>query len=207
LTVHPEGLGALLCFVMDSKGKTVDNDLLDGENVILDLGMYTADALQISDGSFNPENLSSATWENGGIKAHILDPMLRSIKKQGGEDFSLVTTDDVDRVIRQGLATGNYTMVVAGIEANIKPLLDKHSERYAGWITNNIIDGVFNGMRGIKFLILVGGGTVFVREWINRYIGAGKLLDPNANKVAKGVDAIYMNSVGGLRLALSKQTA
>ena len=207
LTVHPEGLGALLCFVMDKNGKAVDSNLLEGENVVLDLGMYTLDALQVSDGQFNPESLSSATWENGGIKAHILDPMLRAVKKQGGEDFSLITTDDVDRTIRHGLATGDYTLTVAGIEANIKPLLDKHRERYSAWIVNNIIDGVFNGMRGIKSLILVGGGATFVREWMNEYLGDDKLLNPDANKAAKGVDAIEMNAVGGLRLALSKQTA
>ena len=200
------GLGALLCFVLDKNGKPVDNDMLEGENVVLDMGMYTLDALQVSNGQFNPESLSSATWESSGIKEHILDPMLRAVKKQGGEDFGLLTVDDVDRVIRQGLATDNYELKVAGVVADIKPLLDKYSERYAQWIANNIIDGVFNGLRGIKSMILVGGGAMFTEKWLQQWY-PDKILDTNKHKVAKGLAPVEMNAVGGLRLALSKELA
>lgn len=206
VTVHPEGLGALLCFVMDTNGKAVDSDMLEGENVVLDMGMYTLDALQVSNGQFNPESLASATWENGGIKAHILDPMLRAVKKQGGEDFDLLTVDDIDRVIRAGLSTANYELKVAGVVADVKPLLDKFSERYAQWIANNIIDGVFSGLRGIKALILVGGGAVFTKSKLEGWY-PDKILDTTKHKVAKGLEAVEMNAVGGLRLALSKELA
>lgn len=206
VTVHPEGLGALLCFVLDDKGKSVDNDMLEGENVVLDMGMYTLDALQVSNGQFNPESLASATWENGGIKAHILDPMLRAVKKQGGEDFDLLTVVDVDRAIWQGLATGNYELKVAGVVADVKPLLDRFSERYAQWLSNNIIDGVFNGLRGIKSMILVGGGAVFTEAWLQQWY-PDKILDASKHKVAKGLEPVEMNAIGGLRLALSKELA
>lgn len=204
VSVHPEGLGALLCFVMDKSGQPVKNDLLEGENVVLDMGMHTLDALQISGGQFNPESLSSATWENSGLKTHIIDPILRAVKKQG-PDFSLLTEDAIDRVLRKGLATGDYTLTVAGLSVDIEPLVTKNSERYAQWIANNIIDGVFDGLRGIKSAILVGGGTPFVRRYLDDWYG-GKLLDPDGYKTAKGIDPVDMNAVGGLRLALSRQT-
>lgn len=204
LTVHPEGLGALLCFALDRNGKALKTELFDGENVVLDIGMYTLDALQISDGNFNAESLANATWENSGIKTHILDPMLSRIKKQGGEDFDFLTIDDIDRVIRTGLETGNYELKVAALTTNIKPLLDKYSERYAQWIANNVIDGVFNGLRGIKSMVLVGGGATFTRDWLMQWYNE-KLLDPTKHKSLQAIQAVEMNAIGGLRLALSKE--
>ena len=204
ITVHPEGLGALLCFALDKNGKMVETALLDGENVVLDMGMYTLDALQISDGNFNAESLANATWEKSGIKEHILDPMLYRIKKQGGEDFDLITVDDIDKVIRRGLKTETYNLTVASISVDIKPLLDKYSERYAQWIANNVIDGIFNGLRGVKSMILVGGGATFTRDWLIQWYG-DKVLDSSKHKTMQDIEPIEMNAVGGLRLALSKE--
>ena len=198
VTVWPEGLGAVACYLFDKAGKPIDSDLLEGEIVVLDSGMYTLDALQVSNGQFNPESLASATWEGAGISTHLLTPMLRTLKKQG-QDFQLLHTDAVDRVIRQGITTGDYTLRVAGQQVDIKPLLDKYSERYAEWISNNIIDGVFNGLRGIKTLILVGGGAVFIRDQLPKWY---------PDKLAPALPDIVpvdMNAVGGLRLALSRQ--
>ena len=199
VTVWPEGLGAVACYIFDKSGKSIANDFLEGEIVVLDSGMYTLDALQVSNGQFNPESLSSATWEGAGIKTHMLDPMLRTIKKQG-QDFQLLNSDDIDRVVRQGLTTGDYKLRVAGQEVDIKSLLDKYSERYGEWISNNIIDGVFNGLRGVKSLILVGGGAAFIRDQLPKWY-PDKLAEP-----LKDIEPVDMNAVGGLRLALSRET-
>src|SRR5690606_21916256 len=102
LTVWPEGIGAVACFILDDNGDMADSDMLDGETVGIAAGAYTLDALKLVNGNFNPEALEFATWEDGGVKAHILDPILRTVRQQG-EDFSLLTADDVDRVIRLGL--------------------------------------------------------------------------------------------------------
>ncbi|MEO0596682.1 MAG: ParM/StbA family protein, partial [Chloroflexota bacterium] len=161
LTVHPEGLGAVGAFALNDAGQPVNVDILSGETVVLDAGMYTLDALAMSNGNFNPESLQSATWESQGIKAHILDPVLRVVKKQG-DDFSLLTTDDIDRTLRAGITTGNYTLTSGSSIIDIKPAVDKYATRYAGWIANNIIDGQFSNLRGIKSLILVGGGAVLI---------------------------------------------
>src|SRR5690606_19936520 len=132
-----------------------------GDTVLLDLGVYTLDALKLVDGNFNPEALEHATWEDAGLNVHVRQPILRTLKAQSDE-FGGLTVDDVDLVIRQGLTTGDYTLRVAGYEVELLPLIDKHRERYAGWIANNICDGVFNGFRGVKSVILVGGGAEMV---------------------------------------------
>lgn len=71
----------------------------------------------------------------------------------------MLTVDDVDRVLRAGTVTDDYTLRVAGMEINLQPLVEKYATRYAEWIANNIVDGVFSGLRGIKALILVGVGS------------------------------------------------
>jgi hypothetical protein len=106
LSVHPEGLGALLVFALDERGQAVDSDMLAGENVVLDGCMYTLDALQVSNGQFNPESLQSATWEGQGILDHILRPALNQVKK-AGPDFELLTIDDIDKTLLQGIENGN----------------------------------------------------------------------------------------------------
>ena len=204
LTIFPEGIGAAACFAIDADGHPIPNSkVLGGDTVILDMGMYTLDALKMQDGNFNPESLGTATWEGQGIKAHILDPLLRQARKQG-DDFSLLTVDDIDAVVRQGLQTGDYTLHVAGKELNLKNLLDKYAERYAEWIANSILDGVFDGLRGIRSCILVGGGAVLTENYLYRWY-ADKLLRFDASKITSDIEPVYANAVGGIRLAKMRE--
>jgi hypothetical protein len=202
VTVWPEGLGAAACFVLDDNGEFAPSDVLDGETVVLDFGAHTLDALQLSNGNFNPEGLQTATWEIGGIHAHIREPILRDVKKKGGDDFAGLTVDDIDRVIRLGSASGDYTLTVAGYDVDLKPLLEKHRRRFADWVGNNICDGVFSGFRGIKSVILVGGSDLVedhMREWYG-----SKILDRKSHPTTKRLHPIDMNAVGGMRLALAR---
>lgn len=203
LTVWPEGIGAAACFVIDKNGKMQNSDVLSGEVVLLDAGAHTLDALQMSDGNFNPENLQHATWENGGVDTHIRQPILRTVHK-AHEDFTNVTVDDIDRVIRLGSVSGDYTLRAAGQEINLESLLNKYSERYAEWTANNILDGVFGGLKGIKSLVLFGGGAYRITDHIHKWYG-DKLLDTKKHATTKGIPLEDMNAVGGLRLALLKQ--
>ena len=84
------------------------------------MGAYTLDALKMSDGNFNPEELEHATFENGGIMVHILEPILRAVKKMG-DDFSLLGIEDIERVLRLGTISGDYTLTVAGQEVDLEP--------------------------------------------------------------------------------------
>ena len=203
VTVWPEGIGAAACFILDDTGDFIETDVLAGETVLLDIGVFTLDALKLVDGNFNPEALEHATWEDAGLNVHLRQPVLRTIKAQSDE-FANLTVDDIDLVIRQGLIQGDYTLKVGGYELDTKALIDKHRERYAGWIANNICDGVFGGFRGVKSVILVGGGVGLVEDFLREWYG-DKLLDPKKHPTTKKVHPVDMNAVGGLRLSLMRQ--
>jgi len=203
ITVWPEGIGAAACFVIDKNGKYLNNDILSGDTVILDAGAHTLDALKMSDGNFNPEGLETATWEAGGVDVHLRQPILRAVKKQAA-DFANLTVDDVDRVIRGGLVSGDYTLRAGGLEVDIEPLVKKYAERYAEWTANNICDGVFGGFKGIKSVILVGGGAVLVEDHLKEWYG-DKILDRKKHAETKKLHPVDMNAIGGLRFAQMRQ--
>jgi len=200
ISVWPEGIGAAACFVLDKNGKHVSSDILSGETVILDAGAHTLDALKFSDGNFNPEQLEHATWEAGGVDVHIRQPILRTVHK-ADSDFTNITVDDIDRAIRLGTVSGDYTLKAGGREINLESLLNKYRTRYAEWVANNIADGVFGGFKGIKSVILVGGGAYFIADHMAEWYG-DKLLDAKSHATTKGIPYEDMNAVGGLRLAL-----
>ena len=202
ITVWPEGIGAAACFILNDTGQLVESDVLTGEVIVLDMGAYTLDALKMSDGNFNPEELEHATFENGGIMVHILEPILRMVKKMG-DDFSLLGIEDVERVLRLGTISGDYTLTVAGTEVDLEPAVEKHRERYAEWIANNIVDGVFAGLRGVKRVILVGGGALLVEDYMRQWYG-DKVLDRKKHPTTKKIFPVDFNCVGGLRLALAR---
>lgn len=212
ITIFPEGMGAAMCFVTDENGNPVDTDILSGETVILDIGAFTLDALKLFNGNFNPESLEHATWENNGVNAHIREPLLRMLHKRH-EDFKVLTVDDIDALLRRGFIQGDFTLKVAGMEVNLKMAVENLCERYADWVANNICDGVFNGFRGIKSVILVGGGAVLVESKLHELYGTynptnpnkgGKILDAKKHPLTKKVHPVDMNAVGGLRFALMR---
>jgi len=212
VVVLPEGLGAVWCLVVDEKGEYVTSDLLAGEVVVLDIGAYTLDALKLTDGNFNPESLEHATWQNAGVNTHVREPLLRMLHKRD-HDFGVLTVDDMDAVLRRGFMEDDFTLYVAGKEANLESVVENYSERYADWIANNIIDGVFNGFQGIKAAILVGGGAGMVADKIQELYGvydpnkpnkSGKILNPKKHDLTKKIHPVDMNAVGGLRFALTR---
>lgn len=205
VTVLPEGIGAVACFALDEQGSMAEGDVLKGEVVVLDIGAYTLDALKFHDGAFNADMLEYATLENAGVNTHIREPILRKVHQQG-DDFKIATVDDIDVVLRKGLAGGDYTLQMAGYDLNLQPLFERHYERYADWISNNVCDGVFNGFRGIKSVVLVGGGAVMVEDKL-RSLYPDKILDRRKHPGTKKIHPVDFNAVGGLRLALSRLKA
>lgn len=200
--VLPEGIGAALCFNFDDAGQPIQNDIFEGEVVVLDSGAFTLDAIRITDGNFNLDRLEEATIPNAGVHTHVREPMLRQIHKQG-DDFKIVTVDDVDLAIRRGMNTGNWKLTVAGYEMDLEKLALRTFERYADWVSNNVCDGVFNGFRGVKSVILVGGGATMISDKL-RETYPGKILDPKKFTHTKRVHPIDMNAVGGLSYALMR---
>jgi len=208
--VLPEGIGAAFCFLINEDGHLTSDDLMKGDVVILDVGAYTLDALRLQDGNFNPESLEYATWEKSGVNDHVRRPLLRMLHKRD-EDFKTLDVDDVDQALRRGYGDGDFTIHVAGKPLNLEKAIHGTSERYADWIANNICDGVFDGFRGIKAVILAGGGSVMIREKLMELYGTydpnkpekgGKILDPRKHPTTKKVHPVDMNAVGGLRFAI-----
>jgi len=202
ITVYPEGIGAAACFVLDDQGQIAEGDALTGETLILDAGVYTLDVLKLLDGNFNPETLEHATWDNGGVDTHIRQPIVRWLKRQS-DDFANLSVDDIDLAIRHGAASDDYTLRIAGYEIDLAPMIEKYRERYAGWVANNIIDGAFDGLRGIRSVILVGGGALLMEEHLKTWYG-DKIANRKKHSGVKRIHPVDMNAVGGLRLALMR---
>ena len=59
---------------------------------------------------------------------------MRDPLKKQSEDFTVLSVDDIDRVLRLGAASDDYMLRAGGYEVDIAPLVAKHTERYAGWI-------------------------------------------------------------------------
>jgi hypothetical protein len=200
--VWPEGIGAAACFLLDADGCiSSDAQALAGEVLILDLGMHTLDALQMSNGNFNPESLAHATIENGGIKTHVLEPVLRTVKKMGS-DYDLITLDDIDAVLRQGFQSDNWTLVWAGKSIDLREEFQRRFDRYSAWIANTVIDGPFNGLRGLRAAIPVGGGARMVQDNLKKMY-EDKILRFGVDGSTRNIDPIDANAIGGLRLAKS----
>lgn len=198
--VMPEGIGVAAAFMFNKSGEYVGGDIFAGENIILDPGAYTLDAIKLVDGSFNPESLEHATIENGGVNTHVREPLLRLIHKQS-DDFKVVTIDDVDLVLRRGLIQGNWTLEIAGKELNLESAAKKLFVRYADWVANNVCDGVFNGFRGIKSVIIASGGQSMIGDQLAA-LYPGKILEQNKFAHVKGISPVFLNAVGGMRFAL-----
>lgn len=196
--VWPEGLAAAAAIMLDAKGNIANEALFNGDVVVLDLGVYTADAVLLSDGDFNPETLQHATWENGGMNSHLREPLLRDVQRISS-DLRMATVDDIDLAFRNGAK-----VKVGGFEADIKGALADYGERYAEWLANNILDGQFNGLNGIQQLILVGGGAEIVESHLRKWYN-DKVFDRSKDKQARHIHPVDMNMVGGYRLALATQ--
>lgn len=201
--VLPEGIGAAFCFAFDADGNPVSTPATQGNVLIIDIGAYTLDAIQLKDGNFNPESLETATFENEGVDSHIRMQIVHTLRGKS-DDLSIITVDDVDRVIRSGAVTGDYRLVIGRSEVDIKPLLLKFGERYAEWIANNVIDSRANGLRGFSGAVVVGGGTGLVMEGLKKWYG-DKMLDPLKYSHTKKIHPVDMNAVGGLRFGLAQQ--
>jgi hypothetical protein len=59
---------------------------------------------------------------------------------------------------------------------------------------------VFDGLRGIKSAIVVGGGATLVEERLRKWYG-DKILDRKRYPTTATIHPVDFNAVGGLRLA------
>jgi hypothetical protein len=62
---------------------------------------------------------------------------------------------------------------------------------------------VFDGFRGIKSVILVGGGAVLVEDHLKKWYG-DKILDRKKHETTKKLHPVDMNAVCVIRFALAR---
>ncbi|MEO8613065.1 MAG: ParM/StbA family protein, partial [Chloroflexota bacterium] len=169
VTVWPEGFAAVGCFMLDASGaKSALAAKLAGEVLLLDCGAYTANVFRLHNGTFNPADLPFASIQNGGGNTHIRLPLLEWVQGGGG-DFTAVTVDDLDRVIRLGSVSGDYKLAFGRSEVDLKQMLDYLSQQYANWLANNALDTRFDGLRDINAILIIGGNAPlmlpYLKEW------------------------------------------
>jgi hypothetical protein len=205
VTVWPEGFPAAACFMLAADGSKAASPVMAGDVVLLDTGAYTANAFILSNGKFNPAGLVHSTIENGGGDAHIRTPLLESIRLQGGE-LAAVTTDDLDKVLRLASASGDYVLRFGRAEVDLLPTLKGLAEDYAGWLSNNVIDSRFNGLRGISRLLVIGGNADYVTDHLKNWYGEKVVTAAEWRGAVGRLHAADLNAEGAKRLALARQT-
>lgn len=195
VAVVPEGIGAAACFVLDEKGQPSNGDFLAGDVMIGDSGVWTLDTILMHNGIFNPETLQHATWQGDGLDTWIRKPLLATVSRISA-DFAVCTVDDIDLLMRQWVETDEAVLKIAGKEADMTKAIAKLGTRYAEYISNNILDAQYNGLAGIRGLLMIGGGAFFVTKALQEFY-PDKVVDFEQY----GLSPVVVNVEGGLRLA------
>lgn len=203
IIIHPEGLGAVLSFMLSKTGKQLSHSIFSGDVLVVDSGTYTLDILLVSDGNFDPASLESATHGNDGLYQHIVTPLLGAAHRHD-HDFKIVTPDMLDQAIYESHYNTSKKCVLrsAGKEMDLTDALRAASKKYANWIIKNIFDTEYRGLQGVKSVIVVGGGAYIIAPHLRSdpLIGE-KILDFSSLSQLKEVRFTDMNAEGGLRWA------
>lgn len=167
--VLPEGFASALCYLYNTDGTPVESDALEGNCAFIDSGYHTLDVGHLVDGLFNPNDLAFMTFEKGGVRKHILEPILLALRKRYAH-ATAIQPDEIDRVIRRGQVTGDYLVFVGpGAKRDdgyisIEPLVKSARRAYADWIANHVIDDRLDGLVGFNHVYCVGGGMYGVAD-------------------------------------------
>jgi hypothetical protein len=206
--VVPEGQAGLYCFNLSPDGIPNQNNALIGDVLILDSGVYTLDAVLIRDGKLVSEQTFSLP--NAGLDGFIRKPLMLAAQA-AGRDFAGVTEDNIDQLIRAyAIAKDDAeqytgcTLYYGGYTVDLVGVMQREIANYVNWIGNNALSR-YEGLRGIKHLVLVGGGASLISPLLSAlYPDQVKNTDrPPYYAVAK-IAPHNMNVLGGLRIALAK---
>ncbi len=208
VAVIPEGQAALFCFNLNQDGSANDKNPLYGDVLFLDSGVYTLDAVLVSDGKVNPQQ--TASYSDKGLDFFIRKPLMQAAHESSRE-FESVTEDDIDMLIRQyaqaqddqgrwqacNLYHGGYTV-------DLFSVMQRQIAEYTKWINNNVL-ARYDGLRGIRHVVLVGGGASLITPlMIEMYPDKVKNSSEPPHYAAGRISPVNMNAYGGLRVALAK---
>lgn len=206
--VVPEGQAAVYCFNLHPDGTPNEANPLVGDVLILDSGVFTLDCVLIRDGKVASEQTFSLP--NAGLDQFIRKPLMLAAHG-AGRDFAGVTEDDIDKLIRDYAAatddTERYTaanLYHGGYTVDLFPTIQREIAAYVNWIGNNALSR-YDGLRGIKHLVLVGGGASLITPLVYElYPDKVKNSSTPPHYAAGRVHPVNMNVIGGLRIALAK---
>lgn len=198
--VWPESVAGMANFVFDSSGNISTDNTLAGRVLCIDIGSYTLDTIVLENASLNVEMMQFASEMAGGLRANILEPVLRAVSSSG-RDFSVATVDHVDSALRKGLATGDFRLKLGRSIVDLQGAFEQSAQVYANWILTEILDTRFGGLRAFDGLIVIGGGTNLVMPYLRKWHG-DILIDFQSSPETKTIQPHDANAHGALRLAL-----
>lgn len=209
--VVPEGLAAVGAFILDKRGRVQPhaNEVLTGDVIIVDPGAYTLDIITLTSGKFNAEGLRKATKEGMGVDEHIRKPVLQALK-DFGSDFYHATVEDVDKCIRDGALTGEYTIHRGRTVADLTDAIEITRQQYADEIFD-ILESEHNRLRSVRNAILVGGGAPLVEDYLSALFldddGNSRFMDRAQFDHLQGYHPAGLNALGGLQLIIQRKLA
>ncbi|GIK67698.1 MAG: hypothetical protein BroJett018_54920 [Chloroflexota bacterium] len=206
--VIPEGQAAMFCFNLNPDGSPNQNNPLYGDVLFLDSGVFTLDCVLVRDGKVASE--STFSLPNAGLNQFIRVPLMLAAQS-AGRDFQNVSEDDIDQLIRAyAIAKDDSERVEACILYHGGYTVDLYSQMqnciatYVNWIVSNALSR-FDGLRGVKNVVLVGGGASLITEYLSElYPDKIKNSSTPPHYAAGKVHPVNANVVGGLRVALAR---
>lgn len=189
-------------------GTPNDQTPLIGDTLLLDSGVYTLDCVYIKDGKVSPEQTFSL--QDKGLDYFIRKPLMQAAH-ESGRDFSGVTEDDIDVLIRSFASAaderGQQTACAlnhGGYVVDLYPVMTRAISSYVNWIGNNILPR-FDGLRGVKHVVLIGGGASLITPLLcDLYPEKIKNSSTPPHYALSRIAPHNLNVIGGLRVALAK---
>lgn len=198
--VYPEGFGAALCFIVDSRGKLYDNDFLDGSTAVIDIGARTTDIIVLVDGEVDLEDWEHATHDKVSVHNIIRKPILAELKRNN-KGLGNVEYEHIDMAVKNffdgdGRCAFRYGSEMIDISEHFEERRIKLAEEI-----QSIIETDLDGLDGFSNLILVGGGSLAVEPYLSAWY-SDWYADPSKNDETKHIHPIDFNALGGLLLAM-----
>lgn len=205
VSILPEGFAAALCFSLDANGQQSPLAThLEGDVLLIDTGSFTTNAFRLHNGQLNSADLPQSSIQNAGGHEHIRKPLLEWVQESGG-DLKAVTFDDIDRVLRLGSVSGDYTLKFGGAgDLDLKEILDYLSKQYSEFLANRL-DTQFNSLQEINGIVIVGGNTDYITPHMQAWYG--KVIEYRSLREFKGLHPADLNAAGALRRALARLAA
>lgn len=168
VAVMPQPYGTLFFQTLDEYGQLVNDELSTGKVLIVDIGRYTTNVLTVEDMAYAQRGSDSI---DSGV--HIIEAHIRQALDQ---DFHW--SDPRPNIIRSIIENEKHTTLVDGVEEDLTYALDNGcadlSEQVIG-----LISELAGKARDIKAMILTGGGSIVLEDWIKeRYPRAYLTAEP-----------------------------